>query len=81
VLFEGNHIENWFIGLRFGSDSQFNIIRNNIIQNCIQKEMVCRGNSGIMADNLGGVHSHTNWRVYNNTFVANNRDWSGPDCQ
>jgi hypothetical protein len=43
--------------------------------------MVCRGNSGIMADNLGGVHSHTNWRVYNNTFVANNRDWSGPDCQ
>jgi hypothetical protein len=191
--FEGNHIENWFIGLRFGSDSQFNIIRNNIIQNCVQKEMVCRGNSGIMTgnlieenliggdmtadgiqfddgkedsianrgivirnntffnnaenaidlkaagdvviegntivasigdnsgyggmrtdktgstherfgpasiirgshkishnviirgnifyDNLGGVHSHTNWRVYNNTFVANNRDWSGPDSR
>jgi hypothetical protein len=191
--FEGNHIENWFIGLRFGSDSQFNVIRNNRIQNCVQKEMVCRDNSGIITgnliegnliggdrtadgiqfdaktensvvnrgivirnntffnnaenaidlkaagdvviegniivasigdnsgyggvrtddtgstherfgpasiirgshkishnviirgnvfyDNLGGVHSHRNWRVYNNTFVANNRDWNGPDSR
>lgn len=32
----------------------------------------------IIYDNSGGTRLHTNWKVYGNTFVYNNRDYTGP---
>lgn len=32
----------------------------------------------IIYDNSGGTRLHSHWKVYNNTFVYNNRDYTGP---
>jgi hypothetical protein len=46
-----------------GTSSRDNVIRRNVI-----------------FDNMSGIHSSdATWRVYNNTLVANNRDYTGPN--
>ncbi len=38
---------------------------------------IVRGN--VVYDNFAGMCSYEGYRVYNNTFVSNNRDYTGPD--
>jgi hypothetical protein len=43
------------------------------------RDIVIRRN--VVYDNSGGIYAFGSWRVYHNTIVANNRDYTGPSSE